>query len=74
MFSAPRGWFTLQYFGKANVVILNGGLPKWKAEGRAICSDRELSAIRAKDESKVKYAFKKHKNFVAGFHEVLLYS
>jgi thiosulfate/3-mercaptopyruvate sulfurtransferase len=31
---APRVWWTFQIFGAKNVVILDGGLPKWKAEGR----------------------------------------
>jgi thiosulfate/3-mercaptopyruvate sulfurtransferase len=30
---APRVWWTLRLFGAANVYILDGGLPKWKAEG-----------------------------------------
>jgi thiosulfate/3-mercaptopyruvate sulfurtransferase len=31
---APRVWWTLRIFGAKNVFILDGGLPKWKAEGR----------------------------------------
>jgi thiosulfate/3-mercaptopyruvate sulfurtransferase len=31
---APRVWWTFRTFGAANVFILDGGLPKWKAEGR----------------------------------------
>src|SRR5919106_753872 len=31
---APRGWWTFRIFGAKNVYILDGGLPKWKAEGR----------------------------------------
>ncbi len=33
---APRVWWTLRAFGAANVKILDGGLPRWKAEGRAL--------------------------------------
>ena len=33
---APRVWWTLRIFGAKNVVILDGGLPKWKAEGRPV--------------------------------------
>jgi thiosulfate/3-mercaptopyruvate sulfurtransferase len=29
-------WFTLRLFGADKVFILEGGLPKWKAEGRAL--------------------------------------
>jgi thiosulfate/3-mercaptopyruvate sulfurtransferase len=31
---APRVWWTLRVFGAGKVYILDGGLPKWKAEGR----------------------------------------
>ena len=31
---APRVWWTFRAFGAKNVFILDGGLPKWKAEGR----------------------------------------
>ena len=34
LFSAPRLWWTLRVFGAQGVAILDGGLPKWKAEGR----------------------------------------
>jgi thiosulfate/3-mercaptopyruvate sulfurtransferase len=33
---APRVWWTLRIFGARNVSILDGGLPKWKAEGRPV--------------------------------------
>jgi thiosulfate/3-mercaptopyruvate sulfurtransferase len=36
MFSAPRVWWTFRLFGAEKVFILDGGLPKWKAEGRAL--------------------------------------
>jgi thiosulfate/3-mercaptopyruvate sulfurtransferase len=36
MFSSPRVWFTFRLFGADNVFILEGGLPKWMAEGRAL--------------------------------------
>ncbi len=36
MFSSPRVWFTFRVFGVENVFILEGGLPKWKAEGRPL--------------------------------------
>src|SRR5689334_278413 len=31
---APRVWWTFKIFGAKKVYILDGGLPKWKAEGR----------------------------------------
>jgi thiosulfate/3-mercaptopyruvate sulfurtransferase len=36
MFSSPRVWFTFRLFGAENVFILEGGLPKWRAEGRPV--------------------------------------
>jgi thiosulfate/3-mercaptopyruvate sulfurtransferase len=34
--SAPRVWWTFRLFGAEHVFILDGGLPKWKAEGRPL--------------------------------------
>ena len=34
--SSPRVWFTFRLFGAENVFILEGGLPKWREEGRPI--------------------------------------
>jgi thiosulfate/3-mercaptopyruvate sulfurtransferase len=36
LFSSPRVWFTFRLFGADNVFILEGGLPKWKAEDRPL--------------------------------------
>jgi thiosulfate/3-mercaptopyruvate sulfurtransferase len=36
LFSAPRVWWTLRIFGMREVAVLDGGLPKWKAEGRPL--------------------------------------
>jgi thiosulfate/3-mercaptopyruvate sulfurtransferase len=36
MFSSPRLWWTLKAMGHDKVKVLDGGLPKWKREGRAI--------------------------------------
>ena len=33
---APRVWWTFRVFGASNVFILDGGLPKWTAEGRPV--------------------------------------
>jgi len=34
--SAPRVWWTFRTFGAERVQVLDGGLPKWLAEGRAV--------------------------------------
>jgi len=36
IFSAPRAWWMLKAMGHRGVKVLDGGLPKWKREGRAI--------------------------------------
>ena len=36
LFSAPRVRWTFRTFGAADVVILDGGFPKWRAEGRPV--------------------------------------
>ena len=44
LLSAPRVWWTFKTFGKDNVAVLDGGLPKWVAEGRAV----ETGAVETK--------------------------
>lgn len=36
LFSAARPWWMLKAFGHANAFVLDGGLPKWMAEGRPL--------------------------------------
>ena len=36
VFSAPRVWWSLRAMGHDNVFVLDGGLPKWKREGRPL--------------------------------------
>jgi thiosulfate/3-mercaptopyruvate sulfurtransferase len=36
LYSAPRVWWTFRIFGAKKVYILDGGLPQWKADGRAL--------------------------------------
>jgi thiosulfate/3-mercaptopyruvate sulfurtransferase len=36
IYSAPRVWWTLRVMGYPNVFVLDGGLPKWRAEGHPV--------------------------------------
>jgi thiosulfate/3-mercaptopyruvate sulfurtransferase len=36
VFSAPRVWWMFRIFGHRDVAVLDGGLPKWIAEGRPV--------------------------------------
>ncbi len=36
LFSAARVWWTFRLMGKTDVAVLDGGLPKWRAEGRRV--------------------------------------
>ena len=50
LFSAARVWWTFRLMGKRDVAVLDGGLPKWRAEGRPVTDappqirDRHLTA------------------------------
>ncbi|MBY4894118.1 3-mercaptopyruvate sulfurtransferase [Rhodobacteraceae bacterium N5(2021)] len=52
MFSAPRVWWNFRLMGKTDVAVLDGGLPKWLDEGRAmedmppIVRDRHMTVQR----------------------------
>jgi thiosulfate/3-mercaptopyruvate sulfurtransferase len=34
--SSPRGWWLMRLFGHENAAVLDGGLPKWRREGRSL--------------------------------------
>ncbi len=42
IFSAARVWWLFRLFGKTDVAVLDGGLPKWKAEGRPLESGQPI--------------------------------
>lgn len=52
IFSAPRVWWTFRAFGKQDIAVLDGGLPKWRSEGRPldalppVSRDRHLTLSR----------------------------
>lgn len=68
LFSAPRVWWTFRLMGKTDVAVLDGGLPKWVAEGRptedmpTIVRDRHMTVSRqnhlVKDVTQVAHAAK----------------
>jgi thiosulfate/3-mercaptopyruvate sulfurtransferase len=36
LYSSPRAWWMLRAMGHRNVFVLDGGLPKWRREGRPL--------------------------------------
>jgi thiosulfate/3-mercaptopyruvate sulfurtransferase len=68
LFSAARVWWTFRLMGKLDVAVLDGGLPKWRAEGRDIedmapvLRDRHMTVSRqnhlVKDVTQVAHAAK----------------
>jgi len=68
LFSAARVWWTFRLMGKMDVAVLDGGLPKWQAEGREIedmppiARDRHITVQRqsgmVKDVTQVAQASK----------------
>src|SRR6056297_3108902 len=68
LFSAARVWWLFRLMGKTDVAVLDGGFPKWQAEGRAVedmppvLRERHMTALRqphlVKDVSQVAAAIK----------------
>jgi len=68
LFSAARVWWTFRLMGKTDVAVLDGGFPKWQAEGREVedmppvLRDRHMMASRqnhlVKDVTQVAHAAK----------------
>lgn len=52
LFSAARVWWMFRLMGKTDIAVLDGGLPKWKAEGRPLTDepphirDRHMTVMR----------------------------
>lgn len=68
LFSAARVWWNFRLMGKTDVAVLDGGLPKWKAEGRPledmppVLRDRHMTVSRqnglVRDVTQVAHASK----------------
>ncbi|KEP67916.1 3-mercaptopyruvate sulfurtransferase [Thioclava dalianensis] len=68
IFSAPRVWWLFRLMGKTDVAVLDGGLPKWEAEGHPLedmppmVRDRHMTVQRqsglVKDVTQVAHASK----------------
>ena len=73
--SAARAWWLLNLFGAHNVAILDGGLAKWKAEGRPTDSGkrdyRERHYTAWRDAALVRDADAMRANVASGDEEVL---
>lgn len=75
LFSAARVWWLFRLMGQDNIAVLDGGLPKWLAEGRAVedlapvVRDRHMTVRRrahmVRDVTQVSAASK------LGDHEIL---
>jgi thiosulfate/3-mercaptopyruvate sulfurtransferase len=75
LFSAARVWWLFRLMGQDNIAVLDGGLPKWQAEGRPIedlpplVRDRHMTVRRqnhmVKDVTQISAAAK------LGDHEIL---
>ncbi len=46
LFSAARVWWMFRVFGHEDVTVLDGGLPKWMAEGRPVTDDTTVPRER----------------------------
>ena len=46
LFSAARVWWMFRAFGHDDVFVLDGGLPRWRAEGRAMASGTATPRVR----------------------------
>jgi thiosulfate/3-mercaptopyruvate sulfurtransferase len=63
LFSAARVWWTFRVFGAERVFILDGGLPKWLAEGRPVESGEVVREPR-------KFSARKNDKAVKAVEEV----
>lgn len=63
LMSAARVWWTFRVFGHDSVAVLNGGLPKWRAEGRPLTSAKP-------DHAPAAFSARFHPELVASLAQV----
>lgn len=73
--TSARAWWMFRTFGVNEVAILDGGLQKWKAEGRPLASGKEKLRHRHftvwKDEATVRNLAQMKANVASGAEQVL---
>ena len=64
LYGAARVWWTFRAFGSENVRVLDGGMPKWKAE------NRQLETGSARPRPAKTFTVKFNRNMVASIDDV----
>lgn len=64
IYSSARGWWLMQLFGHGAAAVLDGGLPKWRAEGRTL----EQGAVALRP---TQYSARYNARYLRGLGDVL---
>ena len=70
--SATRGWWLLRHHGARQVAVLDGGLAKWRSEGRPIESDKPAPRTARFPATDVQPEIVTKADLLAGIDEPLL--
>ncbi|HEY2884109.1 MAG TPA: 3-mercaptopyruvate sulfurtransferase [Rhizomicrobium sp.] len=75
VYSSPRAWWMLRAMGHSDVVVLDGGLPKWRSEGRPL-EDMSASPFARhftprKDHALVKDFVQMKENLLSNSYQVI---